>query len=247
MRPILLSLALMIGFGCSSQAQTRPATSPTPRGPFTIGQLLYSDDFTNGLDRWTPELESGGKVQAANGAMEIDVPAGCSVWFKPELQGPVMIEYTVTVIKAGGQYDRVSDVNCFWMATDPRSPGNILDKPRSGKFSDYNQLKCYYVGYGGNTNTTTRFRRYIGSPTTRPILPEHDLSDAEYMIKPNKPMKIQLIALNGLIQYYRNGEKIFEFHDDQPYTQGWFAIRTTWNHMKVDDFKVYRLNPAARP
>ena len=49
--------------------------------------------------------------------------------------------------------------------------------PRSApaRFAAYNDLKTYYVGLGGNRNTTTRFRRYIGDPETRPLLPEHDL------------------------------------------------------------------------
>jgi hypothetical protein len=249
MRTLLL-LAAMVLIGSTvacALGQTRPATATAPEAPYTIGQLLFSDDFTHGLDRWAVELENGGKVDVANGALNIDTPAGCTVWFKSQLQSPVMIEYTATVIKADGVNDRVSDLNCFWMATDPRSPGDILARPRSGKFADYNELKCYYVGYGGNTNTTTRFRRYIGSPTTRPILPEHDLTDAKYMLKPNTSYKIQLVAMDKLIQYFRDGEKIFEYTDDQPYTHGWFAIRTTWNHMTVKDFKVYQLNPAPKP
>ena len=35
---------------------------------------------------------------------------------------------------------------------------------RSGTFAEYNDLLTYYVGLGGNRNTTTRFRRYIGDP-----------------------------------------------------------------------------------
>ena len=41
---------------------------------------------------------------------------------------------------------------------------------RSGKFEEYNDLLTYYVGLGGNRNTTSRFRRYIGDPILRPLL-----------------------------------------------------------------------------
>lgn len=221
---------------CHACAQTTHPASEDRR--FLFGDVKYSDDFRNGLANWTTELESGGTVEAKNGKLEIDVAAGCSVWFKQEITGPVMIEYHATIIKAGGPNDRVSDLNCFWMATDSRSPNNILDVPRTGRFADYNQLRCYYVGLGGNANTTTRFRRYIGSPTTRPILPEHDLTEAKFLIDPNVKYHIQLIAAGGLIQYYRDGVKIFEFNDPEPYTRGWFAIRTTQNHMTVENFRV---------
>ena len=110
-------------------------------------------------------------------ALVIDVPAGCTVWFKPQLTSPLMIEYEATVISSGGANDRASDLNCFWMARDSRSPDNLFATARSGKFSDYDRLFTYYVGLGGNTNTTTRFRRYIGQQDNRPLLRQNDLRD----------------------------------------------------------------------
>ncbi len=129
------------------------------------------------------------------------------------------------------------------MAQDARSPGQLFATKRTGKFEDYNQLLCYYVGQGGNTNTTTRFRRYIGSVDTRPLLPENDLRAPEFLLQPNVKQKIQLVACGGLIQYYRDGRKIFELVDAAPHTQGWFAFRTTQNHMVVENFVVRRLVP----
>jgi hypothetical protein len=177
------------------------------------------------------------------GELEIDVPAGCTVWFRPLIQGPVMIEYEATVVSASGTNDRVSDLNCFWMARDARSPNNIFGFTRSGKFADYNQLRTYYVGLGGNGNTTTRFRRYIGDSQLRPLLPEHDLKDAKYLITPNVWQSVRLIAMGSLIRYYRDNEKIFELKDAEPYTSGWFAFRTVTNHMTIRHFLVRRLYP----
>ncbi|WPJ98226.1 DUF6250 domain-containing protein [Coraliomargarita algicola] len=59
---------------------------------------------------------------------------------------------------------RISDINMFWMARDPRSPNNLFDSShsRDGSFSSYNLLETYYASIGGNDNTTTRFRRYDG-------------------------------------------------------------------------------------
>src|SRR5262249_48547402 len=121
--------------------------------------------------------------------------------------------------------------------------GGLLDIKRSGKLEDYNQLKCYYVGQGGNTNTTTRFRKYIGSPTTRPLLPENDLKNPQYLLTPNVKQKIQLVACGNLIQYYRDGGPIFQIEDPEPYTHGWFAYRTTQSHSTLENFRVYRLLP----
>jgi hypothetical protein len=217
--------------------------------------LLFSDDFhqhqrqhqPGGLDgRWVVEAERGGTVVARDGRMEIDVPAGCTVWFKPLIEGPVEIEYEVTAVAAGGANDRVSDVNCFWMARDARSPDDLFATPRSGRFAEYNQLKCYYVGLGGNGNTTTRFRRYIGDPELRPLLPEHDLAGPRHLLVANRPQKIQLVAAGHAIRFRRDGRTVFEMNDPEPYTSGWFGLRTTANHMVVRRFRVYRLTSSAR-
>ena len=234
-------VALMLLIGCAGrqpQATSQPALDPR----FAVAEVLYSDDFRNGTSQWIAELESGGTVEAHDGKLDIDVPAGCSVWFKHLIQGPVLIEYDATVIKSDGPNDRVSDLNCFWMATDARAVGgDFFSVNRSGKFADYNQLCCYYVGLGGNSNTTTRFRRYIGSPTTRPLLPEDDLQDERFLIEPNSTQKIRLIACGPIVQYWRNQIKLFEYTDPEPYGQGWFALRTVTNHMRIEKFRVFRL------
>ena len=203
--------------------------------------LLYSDDFEAGLSNWHVELENGGTVTATHGILDIDVPAGATVWFRPYLTGPLRIEYQATAVRQGGPNDRVSDLNCFWMARDSRSLNDIFAVSRSGKFFDYNPLFTYYVGLGGNRNTTTRFRRYIASPTTRPLRPQDDLSDSGSVLVPNKEEKIELIAAGNDIQFRRNGRRIFQLSDPNPYSAGWFALRTTASHLEIKNFKVFKL------
>jgi hypothetical protein len=200
---------------------------------------LYEDHFNN-LENWVAELEKPGTVAVHDGVLTIDVPAGSTLWFKPELTTPVRIEYEATMISAGAPNDRVSDLNCFWMATDPRSPGDFFGAHRTGKFADYNQLRAYYVGQGGNSNSTTRFRRYIGDPVLRPLLPEHDLKEPSVLLKPNVPNRIRLLADGGTIRYSNNGRVIFDFHDPEPYTRGRFGFRTTWSHVELRNFRISR-------
>jgi hypothetical protein len=64
-------------------------------------------------------------------------------------------------VAEGGPNDQVSDLNVFWMATN-RDGTEPMSPFRGGRFEAYNDLRTYYVGLGGNRNTTTRFRRYIG-------------------------------------------------------------------------------------
>lgn len=202
---------------------------------------MFADDFHDGLAQWHVELEKGGTVDARDGVLEIDVPGGCTVWFKPLITGPVMIEYDATVVGQGGPNDRVSDLNCFWMARDARSPQDLFATARGGQFAEYNQLRGYYAGLGGNANTTTRFRRYIGHPELRPLLPEHDLSDPRDLLRANHTQRIQLIARGPQIQFYRDGRTLFELIDPQPYTSGWFGFRTVKSHLKIARFRVHGL------
>lgn len=230
-RPFVLLLML---FCRGSSAQISD-----PR--YRIGPLLEQDDFQSGLAQWTVEAEQPGTILATKGVLDLDVPAGLTLWLNHKLSGPVMIAYDVTEVAGGGANDKVTDLNCFWMASDPRRPAVPLPGLRHGKFSEYNSLLTYYVGQGGNLNTTTRFRRYLGSDDTRTLLPRDDLSAKDTLLEPNHLQHVQLVADGSLIQYFRDGKKIFETIDPAPYPAGWFALRTVHNHMRVQNFRVYRL------
>jgi hypothetical protein len=216
-----------------------------PHAPFTTQTVLFTDDFRGGLGQWAAEVEKPGRVEARDGMLSADVPAGCTLWFRPELEGAVMIEYDARMVRNGGANDRVSDLNAFWMATDARSPGDLFATRRSGKFADYNQLRTYYVGQGGNGNTTTRFRRYIGSADERPLLAEHDLRTPDVLLTANAWQRVQLVAMGKRIQYYRDGRLLFDFNDPAPYTRGRFGFRTTFSHVELRNFRVYRIVPTA--
>lgn len=202
------------------------------------GRRLHADDFRHGLDRWALEAEKPASVSVRDGVLDIATPAGLTLWFRPELVGPVLIEYQAQAVSAGGPHDRVSDLNAFWMAreADGESP---LARPRSGAFADYDTLKTYYVGQGGNGNTSTRFRRYVGRPGDRPLLPQHDHAAADEMLVPNRWQMVTLVAEGGRIQYWNDGRKLFQLDDAQPYTRGWFGLRTTWSHLRVRRFRVH--------
>lgn len=220
--------------------QTAGAADPSPRLP-AFGAQHFADDFRKDLAQWHLELESPGNVAVRDGALDINVPAGATVWFRPMLRGSIAIQYDVTAVMAGGANDRVSDVNCFWMAhnRDGRTP--VFAQSRSGKFADYNDLLAYYVGQGGNGNTTTRFRRYIGDPVVRPLLPEHDLSHSGTLLIANQRQRITLIADGKRVEYWRDDRPLLRYMDAAPYTQGWFALRTTQSHLRIERFRVYEL------
>jgi len=218
-------------------------------GVATLGALFAQNDArgsappTGDLSHWTVEQMPGGTVTTRDGALIIEDAAGCTVWFNQELRGSVEISYDVTAISRDGPHDRVSDVNCFWMASDP---GTATGRPatRSGRFSDYDSLRTYYVGMGGHNNTATRFRRYAGDGT-KPLLPDHDLSERRFLLEPNRTYRIRLVAREGVAEYWRDGEKIFTFTDPIPLTRGWFAIRTVRSHLEIRNLQIHQRAPEA--
>lgn len=212
------------------------AACQSPRG---AGRLIHSDDFRS-MNAWHVEAEQLSRVSVRDGALEVETSAGLTLWFKHRLEGPVEIEFDATAVSAGGPHDAVSDLNVFWMASN-RDGTAPFPSSRQGRFAAYNDLLTYYVGLGGNRNTTSRFRRYIGDAENRPLLPEHDLGTPDVLLVPNKKQKITLIADRNRIEYKRDGRTLFQLHDDQPYTQGWFAIRTTKSHLRIERLRIRAL------
>ncbi|MGW1748883.1 DUF6250 domain-containing protein [Streptomyces sp. NPDC002092] len=220
-------------------AALAPATaaSASPRG-----RLMACDDFRHGLGKWVVELEQGGTVTASRGVLDVDVPAGATVWFRQRLEGSYVIEYTATPVSEGGANDRVSDLNNFWNATDVRSPDDLFATHRGGALAEYDHLKTYYVGYGANTNTTTRLRRYVGEPGVRPLIYDY----TEPLLVANEPNRVRIVSDGSTVRWWNNGRLVFDYMDQQPYTRGHFAFRTTWSHFRIADFRVRRLAPQYR-
>ncbi|MEI8289738.1 MAG: DUF6250 domain-containing protein [Verrucomicrobiota bacterium] len=210
--------------------------------------LLFHDDFTNGLGQWIVEQRPGGTVAATNGVLEIRDVGGGTIWFKQKLIAPVRITYQATVVDEQLPGDRVSDLNCFWMASDPEHSDDLFwaGHGRDGVFSGYDRLCTYYVGYGGNQNSTTRFRRYLGLGP-KPLSPENDLRDPRFLLQPNHAYQIELEAMNGMARFRRDGECLFEFSDPRFLQSGWFGFRFVNNHLRIRNFAVKTLPPGASP
>lgn len=211
---------------------------------FILPVSLYAQKNSGFNDKefrrfWTVESESPDyKVDFKDGACEIVAPKGLTLWYNKKMKGNVVIEYEAKVFdeKEG---DRLSDLNCFWMASDPQAR-NVFKrmKSRSGVFANCAQLKLYYVGFGGNYNSTTRFRRYNGEPGPAII---QEYSDPAHLLKANHWYHIKLVCKDGKVQYWIDGELLFDYLDEDPYTEGWFGFRTTLSRTAIRNFNYTTL------
>jgi len=200
--------------------------------------------FTPELEDFVVEQQPGGHVNEQDGALVIEDVGGCTVWYRHKLRAPVEITYEAQVIMQDGPYDRLSDLNCFWMANTAQGADDLLatHEIRSGAFSEYDTLATYYVGYGGNANTTTRFRRYDGMGA-RPLLAEHDLGDSgrntAVLLQPNHVYQIRLVTnAHGRTEYWRDGECLFAYQDPAPLREGYFGIRTVKSHLVIRNLRI---------
>jgi len=171
-------------------------------------------------------------------SIEIWAPKGFTLWYNKPLQAPLTIQYEAMVILKDST-DRLSDLNCFWMATDPSAfEGNPIHSipTRNGIFTQCQSMHLYYMGYGGNWNSTTRFRRYDGSPSPA-ILTEY--TDSAHLLRPNHWYSIRLnVTSQGHVTYEIDGQCIVNYQDPHPLTHGWFGFRTTLSHTMLRHFRV---------
>lgn len=197
------------------------------------------------LEKWIAEDESAAmQWSLVSDTVELVVPAGLTLWYNEYLTGDYEISYHVAMLAEGGEFDRLSDLNCFWAANDPLHPGHFFARSqwRNGIFKNYNTLNLFYVGYGGNENTTIRFRRYyakfngVDDARVKPLIAEY--TDPEHLLVAGKWYHLVIRVEKGCTTYSVNGEELFRASLKPGEGDGYFGLRLLRNHVLVTGFEV---------
>lgn len=200
-----------------------------------------------GSATWIAEDETGGATLAERGdTLEITAPAGLTLWYATPLRGSYRIVYEATVLVEGGPHDRLADLNCFWAASDPEHAEDFFARSewRGGIFARYNSLDLLYVGYGGNENSTTRFRRYYGqrfgapADEVKPLIGEY--TDAGHLLVANRPLRIEIAVTGDRTTYTVNGEELFSRKLAPGEGDGYFGLRLLSNRTRIVGFRIER-------
>lgn len=228
---------LVLFISCKPSNNDKTGFNLETSNVYTKDSLIYSDDFSNDLSNYILEFPDSpdSKIDLIDGKLVIDVDGGTTVWLNKKLKGDILIEYKRKVIIDNGVNDRLSDLNQFWMASDPNNK-NLFT--RSGLFHEYDSLLQYYFGFGGNTNTTTRFRKYTGDGNRVLI---HDHSDKKYLLEANKLYTIEIIVFKGTTKVNIDKEQFASYNDPEPLREGYFGFRTTESRQEIDDLKIYSI------
>lgn len=201
-------------------------------------EIIFQTDFLEELnqDIWKIEMDSSANssVHIQDGKLVFDTENGVTVWLDLVLEGNYEISYNRKIVLDSGKNDRLSDLNQFWAASDSTDIGMFN---RSGKFESYDDLQLYYVGFGGNHNSTTRFRKYHQGK--KPVIEEY--LSAPYLLKPNHDYQIKTVCRDGKLEFWVNDVLFFDFEDPEPLTKGYFGFRSTWSRQEISNFKITRL------
>lgn len=233
---VLLSFSLF-SLACSGKLSRNSHTQQSDL-------VVSAFDQTDFYSRWTVEAQSS-ELLFHKDTLEVISQGGFTLWWNERISGDVTIEFYASVMDEGKPFDRLSDLNCFWMATDPLYPDDIFVRKewRNGDFAKYYSLNLYYVGYGGNENTTTRFRKYFGdydafnNERIRPAIIK-EYQDPQYLLIPNYWHHVRIVSTDKRVQYYADGQLLFDYADDEAYTSGWFGFRTVESRVKLHSFTI---------
>ncbi|MCH7409347.1 DUF6250 domain-containing protein [Belliella sp. DSM 111904] len=201
-------------------------------------ELIFESDFSKKLDPglWKVEMDStpNSQVYTNAGKLIMDTEGGVTVWLDKKLEGDYEITYNRRVVLDSGRNDRLSDLNQFWAASDPTDIGMFH---RSGKFESYDNMHLYYVGFGGNYNETTRFRKYYQGE--KPVLGEYITEP--YLLKANHDYQIKTIVRAGEVSFWVDDKLFFEYDDPSPLQAGYFGFRSTWSRHQISNLKIRKL------
>lgn len=212
------------------------------------------DEFHSGLTRWRLEAEDArAQVRAGEGWLDIQTPAGLSLWWHEPLAGDYAIRFSALALpapaSAGVHAGRLSDLNMFWNATEA---DGSAPRPRSGAFAGYDDLELDYVGFGANANTSTRLRAYrsgqrrliAGYADPATAEPGEQTMHAGTRLHAGQPLQIEIVSRRPStddpvhLRWSVNGRLLFSRADPAARQQGFFALRSTASRLQISDFQI---------
>ncbi|MBX9446984.1 DUF6250 domain-containing protein [Dickeya chrysanthemi] len=184
--------------------------------------------------RWRVEQEDPARTYIGidEHTLTLDAAAGLTVWLDQPLSGGYRISYLREVLLQGQPNDRLSDLNQFWAARDPARTSLFT---RHGELSEYDNLALYYVGMGGNWNSTTRFRYYNGQGE-RQLLGE--FTDEAHLLRAGRRYRVTIEVDSTETRFLIDNQLYFRAHYAEPPANGYFGLRMVFSRQTISDFSV---------
>ena len=174
------------------------------------------------------------------GTNEIVLHHTSVVWYKHPFESPFVMEFETTPLQAPPKFTAgVSDSIWFWLASDPRHPDDFFAETAARNANpslrSYLPLRFYWIDFGGNNNTTTRFRY---NPLRQLI---RQFSDAPRLLEKGRTYKIMIVANGPHQEYWCDGKRWAYFYDDDPPRSGHIGFRAFVADHRISNLRIHRL------
>lgn len=235
-------------FTSSGEAQSTPRQDKWERG-----ELLASEDFSDGISGWKAEGDVDARVEDGRlrfEATEKTETKKGNIWWRQRFSGPVMIEFDYQSATEHG-------LTMFWFNSHGRGGADLLSIERDGRYDDYvkGPINGYHVSFHRFGSGVSNFRKSYGF---------HVVSSSPDPIEPAdlEKHRIQVYCRDGHIRVLVDDKVVHDVIDDgilctegeawlhsypcqgtgEIFRGGYMGIRHTQKQAAYyDNFRVYRL------
>ena len=241
---VALALAPLAALGLAA-ALSEEGTAPVRQAE---GKLLFSDDFSKGMDNWW--VEGGIKTWVQDGRMHMDAEPGgarteqrtgyvCTAWCKQPFSGDVNVELDAHVLRSDTD---VNNINMFLHYTDPS--GKPLYETRESRadaaYNKYHELNGYIFTFlhepeaDATAKNVDRARVRIRRCPGFKLLKE----TYTYHCRQKQTYHIELVKRGGKLTIIVDGNELLSAEDPEPLAGGQFGLRTFRTYLWWDNVRI---------
>lgn len=275
------ALVLALAASCAGQRDAARTGGQAPGGQAVADAPYFADDFAAGLGNWVWEGTGAYQVKAADGRLLVTPDnrsyGGVNVWCKKKMPADFRLEFDCTPIKEKGNLvfifsaslldgkdlvaEHVNRNGHYVWITNNEGAFNYKKKYLEGKHVP--PMACYSISYwfpGGKYPDANRMpsRKNPGHLLVADAQAPAAESDRR------KPRHFTIIKRAGHVTFFRDGEKVLEFHDPgrqevqaitrlkdgtleketralPVYGEGYIGLRSLHAWVSFDNLKVFAL------
>jgi len=234
LRGVFLFCVGILSVGC----RTAP---PPPALPVHRLEQFVRFRTTDDLEAvWRIEKAPGSTAYLHLGRLQVRTPdGGMMLWVRRPFTAPAAAELRLRV---SGEQVPVRLV-FFWMATDPRSPADLLEDSafRSGAWSDYAGLRGYLLELVPAPTGSVRLRRTEGRTEDEPewLQIRRELSG----LRPGRSLVLRFELKEFALRCSLNRELLFDLHDPQPLVFGWLGLYVEGGALEIERLTAGPIEP----
>lgn len=216
-------------------------------------QVLFSDDFSQGMDNWW--TEGGVKVWIEDGRLHVDAEPGgerterrpghtATVWCKQPFEGDIKIELEAHVLRSDIE---VNNVNFFIHFSDPEGTPlyETRDQREDAGYAKYHVLSGNIITYLSDVRPESMQK----PPQQRPArvrirhCPGFELLEETYAYHctRGRTYQIEIVREGGRIGFSVDGQLLLETRDPQAPEGGLFGLRTFRTYLWYDNIRITAL------